>query len=323
MELTDTQLIAFYRQMERLREFDERTGRLAEEGRVPGAVHLYVGEEAVGVGVCGALGRDDYITSTHRGHGHLLAKGGDMNRLMAEIYGRASGSNRGRGGTMHVADKSCNVLGANGIVAAGVPVATGAAFACQYRGAGQVTVCFFGDGATSQGAFTEAANMAAVMRLPLILVCENNLYGESMPYSMIGSLENIADRANGLGFPGVVADGMDVIAVYEAAEQAVDRARRGEGPTLIEAKTYRFYPHLGRRADRRPPEEVASWKARDPIPHYRQRLIERGVFDEDAAERIHAEAIAEVEAAVTFAEASPLPDPSTLLDYVYTEAAAQ
>ena len=322
MELSNEQLIHMYEQMTRMREFDERAARLMEQARVAGSVHLYCGQEAVGVGVCEALRPEDYITSNHRGHGHLIAKGGDPKLMYAELCAKANGYNRGKGGSMHIAALELGMVGANGIVAAGAPIALGVAFASWYRDDDRVTVCFFGDGASNEGALHEAINMAAVMKAPLVFVCENNLYGEWSPLETTTSVSDIADRAGGYGIPGVIVDGMDLMAVHEAASEAIERARRGDGPTLLECKTYRFYDHVGRDFGMldRDEAEMASWRARDPILLWRKELASRGVLSEAEADAITARIGAEVDAAIEFAEASPDPEPADLMRDVYTEA---
>ena len=323
-KLSNAKLIDMFTKMVRLREFDERAGLLTEGAKVVGSVHLYCGEEGSGVGVCSALNTDDYITSTHRGHGHLLAKGGDMKKMYAELYAKATGYCHGKGGSMHMSDLDLGILGANGIVGGGGPIAVGAAFAGRYKGKGQVAVCFFGDGAAAEGSMHESMNLAAVWKLPLIFVCENNLYGEFMPFKTHHAAEDIADMAQGYGMPGLSVDGQDVLAVYEAASEAVARARRGEGPTLMETKTYRYYDHVGRDYGvlKRPEEELAYWKGRDPILLFRKVLIDRGVVTDAKADAIIAAATQEVEDAIKFAEESPEPDISTLLEDVYTEVPA-
>ncbi len=274
MTMKPEQMLRMFETMNRIREFDERAAKLMEQARVHGSVHLYCGEEAIATGVCEALTADDYITSTHRGHGHLLAKGGDPTRMFAELFAKSTGYNRGRGGSMHIAALELGMIGANGIVAAGAPIALGVAFASQYQANDRVTVCFFGDGAANEGAFHEAMNMASVMKAPLVFVCENNLYGEWSPSHTQSNIEDIADRAQGYGIPSVVVDGMNIMAVYEAAGHAIDRARRGEGPTLLECKTYRFYDHVGRNFGvlDRDEAEIAHWRARDPITAWRSIL---------------------------------------------------
>ena len=325
MDIPPDTLRHMFERMVLLREFDERCGRLMQENRTKGAVHLYCGEEAVAVGLCTHLTNKDYITSTHRGHGHLLAKGGDPKFMYAELFGRSTGYCKGKGGSMHIADLDLGMLGANGIVGAGPPIALGAAFACHYRKDGNVAVCFFGDGASNAGTFHEAANMAGLFRVPLVLVCENNLYGEWTRQADHQPIDDIADRAASYDMPGVTVDGMDAFAVYEAASEAIARARRGEGPTLLECKTYRYYDHVGVDFGKlvRDPDEVASWKARDPLEQFPRRLVEMGVLTQADIDRITAETRARIEEAVDFAEASPHADPAFLLDDVYTESAAE
>lgn len=317
-------LLDLHRRMVRIRHFEEAAGRLAEQNRLPGFLHLYVGEEAVAAGVCVNLDDDDQISSTHRGHGHLVAKGGDYAQMMAELMGKATGYCGGKGGSMHICDLDLGMLGANGIVGGGVPIAVGAGFANKYRGNDRVSVVFFGDGASNIGAFHEAANMAAALSLPVLFVCENNEYGEFTPRERTMAITDVVDRAAGYGMPGAIVDGMDVMAVWEAANEAVSRARRGEGPSFIEAKTYRFYNHHGVQTlgmKYRSDDELERWKQRDPIELFEERLAAAGVLDADGAQSTHAAAEADIEAAIAFAEESPLPDPADLLVDVYTGAA--
>jgi acetoin:2,6-dichlorophenolindophenol oxidoreductase subunit alpha len=325
MEISTTKQFDLHRRMVRIRLFEEAAGRLAEANRLPGFLHLYVGEEAVASGVCGALNDDDHITSTHRGHGHLVAKGGDFNRMMAELMGKATGYCKGKGGSMHISDTSLGMLGANGIVGAGSPIAVGAAFANRYRGRGQVAVAFFGDGSTNIGAFHEAANMACALHLPIVFACENNEYGEFTPRHKTMAITDIVDRAAGYGMPGVIVDGMDVIAVHEAAVEAVERARQGGGPSLIEAKTYRYYNHHGIQnlgLKYRPDEEVAAWKQRDPIFTFEDRMIENGVATREKVDEIWAELRQDIETAIQFADDSPYPTPDQIMVDVYTKSSA-
>jgi len=310
-----------HRRMVRIRLFEEAAGRLAEAAKLPGFLHLYVGEEAVAAGVCGALTDQDQITSTHRGHGHLVAKGGDFNRMMAELMGKSTGYCKGKGGSMHISDLNLGMLGANGIVGAGSPIAVGAAFANKYNKNGNVAVAFFGDGATNIGAFHEAANMACALNLPIVFACENNEYGEFTPRHVTMAITDIVDRAAGYGMPGVIVDGMDVVAVHEAASEAVARARRGEGPSLIEAKTYRFYNHHGVQnlgLKYRSDDEVAEWKQRDPIFSFEERMVEAGQATTTDFEAVWAQLRADIEAAIQFAEESPLPTSDMVLADVYT-----
>ena len=315
-------LLDLHRRMVRIRLFEVEAGRLMENGKIPGAVHLYAGQEAVAAGVMAHLGDADQITSTHRGHGHLVAKGGDLSRMFAELFGRSTGYCGGKGGSMHVCDMEIGMLGANGIVAAGLPIAVGAAFSNKYRKTRNVACAFFGDGASNEGVFHEAANMAALFRLPVVLVCENNGYGEYTPQSGHQAIVDIADRAAGYGMPGVVVDGMDVLAVWRAAGEAIERARRGEGPTLLECKTYRYYDHVGAAGmglNYRSDEEVLEAKKRDPIVLLETRLAEMGVLSAKEARSVHDHVASEVAAAIEFAAASPYPDPSSLLEDVYYE----
>jgi pyruvate dehydrogenase E1 component alpha subunit len=324
MELSTELLMDMHRRMVRIRLFEEAAGQLAEAAKLPGFLHLYVGQEAVAAGVCTTLTDDDQITSTHRGHGHLVAKGGQFNEMMAELMGKATGYCKGRGGSMHISNLDVGMLGANGIVGAGVPIAVGAGFANKYADNGNVAAAFFGDGSTNIGAFHEAANMACALKLPVLFICENNEYGEFTARKDTMAITDIVDRAAGYGMPGVIVDGMDVVAVHEAAAEAAARARRGEGPSLIEAKTYRFYNHHGIQnlgLKYRTDDEVAQWKERDPIFTFEDRLIEAGTATRADFDAIWAELRADIAAAIEFAEASPLPDPDMVLADVYTEMA--
>ena len=321
MELTTDVLLDMHRRMVRIRLFEEAAGKLAEAAKLPGFLHLYVGQEAVAAGVCATLSDNDQITSTHRGHGHLVAKGGQFNEMMAELMGKATGYCKGKGGSMHISNLDVGMLGANGIVGAGAPIAVGAGFANKYKGNGNVAAAFFGDGSTNIGAFHEAANMACALRLPVLFICENNEYGEFTPRDKTMAITDIVDRAAGYGMPGVIVDGMDVVAVHEAAVEAAARARRGDGPSLIEAKTYRFYNHHGiqnlglkYRAD----DEVAKWRERDPIFTFEDRLIDAGNATRANFDQVWEELRADIAAAIEFAEASPLPTPDQLLADVYT-----
>lgn len=323
MELTRDKQLDLHRRMVRIRLFEEAAGRLAESNRLPGFLHLYVGEEAVAAGVCGNLGDEDQITSTHRGHGHLVAKGGKFNQMMAELMGKATGYNKGKGGSMHICDLDLGMLGANGIVGAGSPIAVGAAMANKYRDNGKVAVAFFGDGATNIGAFHEAANMACALHLPIVFACENNEYGEFTPREKTMAITDIVDRAAGYGMPGVICDGMDVVAVYEAAGEAIQRAREGGGPSLIEAKTYRFYNHHGVQnlgLKYRTDEEVAEKRKQDPIFTFEDRMLEIGTIDRAGLDAIWDELRADIETAIQFAEDSDLPTADQVLTGVYTDS---
>ena len=307
-----------YRKMFEIRSFEEKVFELYAQNMVPGTIHLYAGEEAVAVGVCSNLRKDDYITSTHRGHGHCIAKGADPKRIMAEILGKKTGYCKGKGGSMHIADFKVGMLGATAVVGAGIPIATGAGLSIKLRGTDQVVACFFGEGASNQGTFHEGINMAAIWKLPVIFVCENNLYAMGTRQSRVMLIENIADRAASYGIPGVTVDGNDVLAVYEAAREAVERARRGEGPTLIECKTYRHKGHS--RVDPakyRPKEEVEEWLRKDPIKRLREKLLQTNVLAEEEIQRVEEEVSVEIEEAVKFAVESPYPAPEEALEDVY------
>ena len=319
-QLSDETLLDMHRRMVRIRIFEEHAGKLMEDGKIPGALHLYVGQEAIAAGVMVHLSDEDWITSTHRGHGHLIAKGGEFKPMFAEIYGRATGYCKGKGGSMHISNMQIGMLGANGIVGAGPPIAVGAAFSNKFRKTDRVAITFFGDGASNEGSFHEAANMAALFRLPVVFVCENNGYGEYTPQANHQAIVDVADRAAGYGMPGVIVDGMDVVAVFEAAGAAIERAREGSGPTLLECKTYRFYDHVGVRGmglNYRSDEELAQWQQRDPIDLFEGRLAEQNILSEEAAQAIHAEITEQVKAGIEFAESSPFPEPDALLEDVY------
>ena len=310
--------LKLYKTMVRIRRFEEKLYELFLTRPMPGSMHQYNGQEAVAAGVCAHLNQDDYVTSTHRGHGHCIAKGADLNAVMAEMMAKETGCCRGLGGSMHIADFSVGMLGANAIVAAGIPIAVGAAWTCQYRGNQQVSVAFFGDGAANEGAFHEALNLAAVWQLPVVFVCENNVYGFSTHYRRTMLLENIADRAAAYGMPGVVADGMDVQAVYQTAGEAIWRARNGGGPTLIEYKTYRFMGHSRfEPSGYRTKDEVAEWKERDPIVQFRKQLLAEFHVPENRLAAIEEDVVAGNGSRVRFAEASPDPKPQDYRQYIF------
>jgi TPP-dependent pyruvate/acetoin dehydrogenase alpha subunit len=310
--------IRLYTTMVRIRKFEEKLYELFLTRPMPGSMHQYNGQEAVAAGVCTHLHKDDYVTSTHRGHGHCIAKGADLNAVMAEMFAKKTGCCRGMGGSMHIADFGVGMLGATGIVGAGIPIAAGAGWTCRYRGKGQVSVAFFGDGAANEGAFHEGLNLAAVWKLPVIFACENNVYGFSTHYRRTMAVEHIADRAPAYGIPGRVVDGMDARAVFAEAGEAVARARGGEGPTLLEFKTYRFMGHSRfEKSSYRSREEVEAWRLRDPVPRFRDWMAaEHGVSGEEAA-AIEAAAAKELEEAVAFAENSPDPDPGDWKKYIF------
>ncbi len=310
--------LQMYTTMLRIRRFEEKVVELFAQGKIPGFVHSYIGEEAVAAGACAALEPTDYITSTHRGHGHLIAKGGDLKYMMAELYGKKTGYCKGKGGSMHIADVDLGILGANGIVGAGIPIATGAALSSQLQKNGRVALCFFSDGASNRGTFHEGINMASIWKLPVVFLCENNMYGISMPQKRGMAIEDIADRASAYGIPGVVVDGNDVIAVYEAVKEAVKRARSGGGPTLIEAKTARWRGHFeGDPQIYRTPEEIEEWKKKCPIKRFEEKLLKMGVLNEEKIKEIEDMIAKEIDEAVKFAEESPYPEPEEALEDVY------
>ncbi len=316
--LDKARLLQMYEQMTTIRQFETRASREFAAGKVPGFVHLYAGEEAVAVGVCAHLTDDDYITSHHRGHGHCIAKGVDVDSMVAELLGRETGACRGKGGSMHIADVDKGMLGANGIVGGGFPLATGAALTAKHNHRGQVAVCFFGDGAANQGTFHESLNLAGIWKLPVIFVAENNGYAESTPVTYHMSCRDIADRAAGYNMPGVTVDGLDVFAVYEAAGEAIARARRGEGPSLIECKTYRYYGHFeGDTLTYRTKEEVDSFRARDPIQKLRQSVLSRNIATAEELDTIDRNVADRIEDAWRLAEEAPLPAPEETLTDVY------
>ncbi|MDD3699661.1 MAG: pyruvate dehydrogenase (acetyl-transferring) E1 component subunit alpha [Atribacterota bacterium] len=318
MESKD-KFLNMYRDMVRIRRFEETVSDLFSQDRIRGTTHLYIGEEAVAVGACNAINPDDYITSTHRGHGHCIAKGATLDKMMAELFGKITGYCKGKGGSLHIADLNAGNLGANGIVGGGIPIAVGSGLTAKYKNTGKVTVCFFGDGAANTGAFHEALNLAGVWKLPVIFVCENNLYAMSVPVKEAFPIQDIVERAPAYGMPGVIVDGMDVLAVKEAVEEAAKRARRGDGPTLIECKTYRYLGHS--KSDPRAyrtKEEESQWKERDPIKRYKQWLLGNGVTEEEI-KKIDEEVEKEIEEAVDFAEKSPYPPLEEITKDVYVE----
>ena len=311
-----------YERMCLIRKFEGHVHEVAPTGRLPGFVHLYLGEEAVAVGVMAHLTDRDFITSTHRGHGHCIAKGVEVRGMMAEIYAKATGVCKGKGGSMHIADVEKGMLGANGIVGGGPPLACGAALSAQVRGTDQVTACFFGDGASNQGTFHESANLAAIWDLPVIFVLENNDYAQTTPREYAVSAKCLSDRAAGYDMPGESVDGMDVFAVHEAAGRAVARARAGQGPTLLECKTYRFLGHCETdNLKYRSREEEATARQRDPIELFRRRVLDEGLVSAEALSSIDEQTDATIREAVEFAEASPLPDARECLTDVYASYA--
>jgi pyruvate dehydrogenase E1 component alpha subunit len=300
-----------YQKMLEIRNFEDSVHELFGQGILPGFVHLYAGEEAVAVGVCAHLTDKDSITSTHRGHGHCIAKGCDLNGMMAEIYGKVTGLCKGKGGSMHIADLDKGMLGANGIVGGGFPLACGSALTAKYKKTGDVSVCFFGDGAQNHGTFHEGVNLAAIWNLPVVFVAENNGYAEATPFTYASSCKSIVDRAIGYNIPGIKVDGKDILAVYQAAEEAVARARRGEGPTLIECVTYRNYGHFEGDAQKYKTEleKVEHKTEKDAILLFRNHLLSQGLLEKSVEEAVIQ--------AVKFSEESPYPSPSELLTDVY------
>lgn len=317
------QLMSFYETMFKTRRFEEETFEFYKKGMMAGLAHLYMGEEAVAAGVCAALKEDDYIGSTHRGHGHLVARGADLNRMMAEILGKETGYSHGKGGSMHIMAMDKGILGANGIVGGEIPIATGAAYTIKYKGTDQVAVSFMGDSATNEGTFHESLNMAAAWDLPCIYIIENNLYGISVDIRDVTNTPDLAVRAKAYDIPGVVVDGMDVTAVYEAAVKAVNRAREGKGPTLIECKTYRWQGHhVGDPATyrkRRSETEKEDWMARCPVATLRKEMIESGKAKEAEIEKLESQIEEQIQEAVQFAADSPYPEASEAFTDVFQQ----
>ncbi len=311
-------LLDMYERMMQIRVFEDLAGKNFAAGLIPGFVHLYAGEEAVAVGICSQLTDRDVITSTHRGHGHCIAKGVDIDGMVAELMGKSTGVCKGKGGSMHIADVEKGMLGANGIVGGGMPLAVGAALTAKTLGTGGVAVCFFGDGAANQGTFHESLNLAAIWKLPVVFVCENNGYAESTPVRYHCSASDIANRAGAYEVPGVVVDGLDLFAVHEAAAEAIGRARRGEGPTLMEAKTYRYYGHFqGDQVTYRTEEELNRYKERDAIAAVRAHLIEHGIATADELDAIDQRVHDQLDHAWQAGKAAPFPDAEEALTDVY------
>jgi len=318
MALSEAKKRELLRQMCTIRAFEEQAEQLYALGKIHGTMHLSIGMEASAVGAIAALRPDDLILSTHRGHGHCIAKGADLNRMVAEFMGKEAGYCRGRGGSMHIADVEGGNLGANGVVGGGIPIAVGVGLSLKMQKRDQIILCFFGDGAANLGPFHEALNMAAIWKLPVVYVCENNQYAMSFSVKRAFAIERISDRAAAYGMPGVTVDGNDLLAVYEAVRQAVKRAREGAGPSLIENVTYRWRGHSKSDANRyRTREEIEAWKQKCPIRRFRAYLIEEGALTDEEADRIEREAYAAIDAAVAFAEASPEPTLETIEEGVY------
>ncbi|MCD6156257.1 MAG: thiamine pyrophosphate-dependent dehydrogenase E1 component subunit alpha [Candidatus Atribacteria bacterium] len=314
-------LLYFYETMVTIRRFEEKVEEFFLAGEIPGFVHLYIGEEAIAAGVMGNLRKTDLIQSTHRGHGHTIAKGADLKRMMAEIFGKRTGHCKGKGGSMHIADFSVGMIGANGIVGGGFTIATGAALAQKMQGKDDISVVFFGDGASNRGTFHEAANMASVWKLPVLFVCENNMWASTTPYMTTTSVENIADRAVGYSMPGVTVDGNDVFAVYEAAAELIGNMRKGNGPALLECKTYRIKGHYVGDPERyRTKEEVEEvFRSNDPISNFEKKVLVAGALDKEELDEIAEAVAAKISEAVEFARKSPEPDPSELYEDLYVK----
>ena len=319
MDMNRDTLIKIYTTMATIRHFEERGIPETGQRRMSGSLHSSAGQEAVPTGICANLTNEDYIGSTHRGHGHCIAKGVDPKLMMAELFGRSTGPNKGKGGSMHIADMSKGMLGTNGIVAASVPLAVGAALTSKLKKLGRVAVAFFGDGGANQGVLHESMNLASVWKLPVIFCCEHNQYAESTPVEYALSTSHVADRAAGYDMPGIHVDGMDVFAVYDAAKQAVERARAGEGPTLLECLTYRYYGHtvFDNPLSYRTKEEEEYWRGRDPLKLFRETVVPQGDITAEELDQIDQEAADLMEEAVKFADESPVPDGKELYEDVY------
>jgi TPP-dependent pyruvate/acetoin dehydrogenase alpha subunit len=321
MAISKEKLVDMYQIMLTIRRFEERMVIDYHSGAIPGIVHSYIGQEAVATGVCTNLRLDDRIISNHRGHGHCIAKGADLNRMMAEVYGCKTGYCKGKGGSMHIADFSIGMLGANGIVAAGLPIAAGAALAAQLEGGDRVVVLFFGDGATNEGEFHEVMNLASIWKLPLIFACENNLYSVNTPVKYATGLEHVSERATGgYSIPSFVVDGNDVVDVYETTEKAVAGVRDGKGPVFLEFMTYRWRGHFEAPGmpDLRPVEEIEAWKKKCPLLRFERVLLEEGIVTKKTLEEINAQVMQRIEDAVAYALASPLPAPEDALEDVFS-----
>ncbi len=320
MKPSTEMIFSFYRGMVEIREFELKAREIFRSGKMPGFIHVYIGEEAIATGICAQLKKDDYVASTHRGHGHALAKGVSARAVMAELMGAVGGCSGGRGGTMHLYDPSVGFLGSNGVVPPGILIAAGAALSAQVRRSGQVAVAFFGDGAVNNGAFHEGLNLAATWNLPVVFVCENNLYATEMPFEQATKNTNVASRAAAYKIPGVQVDGNDVLDVYEKAGEAIARARKGEGPTLLECLTYRWYGHHegDPGTSYRTKEEIARWKANDPVQRLRDYAIRESLVSPEDFKKIDRDVERVIQDCAEFAIASPQPDISTALDHVFS-----
>lgn len=320
MKLNNEKILGMYENMLKIRKFEEKAMVVFSEGGIPGFVHLYIGEEAVATGACANLNDDDYITSTHRGHGHIVSKGGDLNLMMAELFGKETGYCKGKGGSMHIADATKGILGANGIVGAGHNIAAGAGLSAKYRGTEQVCVCFFGDASTNQSTFHESLNLASIWKLPVVYVCENNGYGISMSQERHMAVKNISDRAIAYNIPGVTVDGNDVFAVYEAVGEAVKRARKQQGPTLVECKTYRHRGHFeGDPTTYRAAAELQEWIEKDPLKRMEAFLLENKIATQEEIEELNNKIATEISNAVKFAQDSPYPAVEEAVQDVYSD----
>ena len=319
MDLSRETLIKLYTTMATIRNFEERGIPETGQRALSGSIHSSAGQEAVPTGVCAHLSDEDYIGSTHRGHGHCIAKGVDPKRMMAELFGRSTGTNKGKGGSMHIADMSKGMLGTNGVVGASIPLAVGAGLTSKLKDLKRVAVAFFGDGAANQGVLHESMNLASVWKLPVIFCCENNGYAQATPVEYALSTANVSDRAAGYDMPGITVDGMDVFAVYDAAGQAVERARNGEGPTLLECRTYRFYGHtvFDNPLTYRTKEEEDHWRARDPLKLFRENVLPLGDITLEELDQIDQEAADLMEEAIKLADAGPLPETDKIYEDVY------
>jgi pyruvate dehydrogenase E1 component alpha subunit len=324
MKISHQKRIDLYKKMVEIRLFEEKIRDLYARGMVPGSVHLYIGQEAIAAGVCAHLRKDDYITSTHRGHGHVIAKGANLRYMMAELFGKKTGYCKGKGGSMHIADFDLGILGSNGIAGGGIPIAVGAALSSKMRGTDQVAVCFFGDGSSNNGTFHEGLNFASVHRLPVVFICENNLYGISVSQKQHQAITDISVRSIAYKMPGVTIDGNDVLAVYQTSGEAIQLARAGKGPTLVECKTYRWRghyegdPNQGKRY--RTAEEIQSWMKKCPVKRFEEKLIKENVLTKAKMRRFREGVEKKIEEAVEFAAQSPFPDPKDIFEDVYVSS---
>ena len=311
-------MIDMYKRMVLIRRFEERVQHLFSSRVMPGSVHQYIGQEAVAVGICMQLMEEDYITSTHRGHGHCIAKGMDIKKIMAELFAKKTGCCRGMGGSMHISDLGTGIIGANGIVGGGIPLATGAAWSIKYKKEKRVVICFFGEGASNEGSFHESLNLAAVWKLPVVYICENNIYGYTTHYKRTTILDDIAKRGAAYGVPGIVADGMDVLDVYKKTARMIKRARAGDGASLVECKTYRYRGHsINDKSTYRKKDEVEKWKKNDPIENFKSYLIDKHGINTDELEDINEEIDIQIDEAIKFAENSPDTDPMDFKKYIF------